>query len=438
MHPRPCDCTPVCVLRASYSMRIRPTRSGGKTFGAASVYRRAVTGSDDLAAVVAGYLVVANDPGAPAVARDYWMHSEPFYRGVVDAIEAVIGTEAVYRRLVANSTDVAAERDLQARVAEALDQDPSLAEKLRELADAADDNVYINYLRGPTYQPAASPIGLDWLTETASRQVRRPTVEADEVLVVIPLSDRDGAGRIRNLMACLLALRDQSFPKERYRVTVVEFDDHPRWHRIVEPLTDHYLHIHGDGLFNKCWTLNVGVRKTLGDVRTLCFLDADMLVDRYFLERNHARFTDAAHDAHLPHTEMLSLDEASSDWVIAQRCGAGSSQVPLAGARGLLLRDVPGACLWTRPEVFHRIGGFDERYRGWGGEDEDMLYRITSAWNVTQYDDVLVHLSHRRPAQHTAAGEPLNGHLPLGTWTGELGYGALEGPAPARGGAGRR
>src|SRR5205823_4699770 len=135
------------------------------------------------------------------------------------------------------------------------------------------------------------------------------------------------------------ALRDQTFPAERYRVTVVELDTLPRWRRVVAPLVDHYLHIRGTGLFNKSWAVNVGVRHSPVTARTLCVLDADILADRHFLERNHARFADPGHGVHLPHTEVLSLDFASSDRAIELRCAAGEAEAPLHDLRGLLLRD---------------------------------------------------------------------------------------------------
>lgn len=419
----------MCELRAKNPMRIRPTRTGGGTFAEASAYRRAEPASGDLAGRVTGYVVMTHDPAVPAVAADYWMHSERFYRAVADPIADRLIADLAYRRLVAHPTDPRAERILAARVATLLEDDPELAAELRARVDVADDNVYINYFRGPDYARNTGDAGLERLAALADRPASRPDGSGDEVLVVIPLSDRDGAGRIRNLMACLLALRDQTMPSTDYRVTVVEFDDVPRWQPLVEPLVDHYLHITGTGLFNKSWTLNAGVRHTLGAAGTLCLLDADILADREFLARNHARFAATGHDAHLPHTEMLSLDALASDHVIEERCARGTGDVSLAGARGLLLRDVPGACLWIKPDLFTEVGGFDERYRGWGGEDEDMLFRIATAGSVVQFDDVFVHLAHRRPAMRREDGQPFNAHVPVGTWTGAQGYGMLDHPA---------
>ncbi|WP_329055512.1 galactosyltransferase-related protein [Amycolatopsis sp. NBC_01488] len=423
----------MCELRAANPMRVRPVRAGSGTFAAASAYRRAVPATGDLATRVTGYVVLTLDPAVPDVAADYWMHSERFYRVVAGPVADRLGGDLAYRRLAAHPTDAGAERALVTRVRTLLGEDPALADELGRRADAADDNVYINYFRGPGYGPGAHDAGLEHLTGLTGRAATRPDGRGDDVLVVVPISDRDGAGRIRNLMACLLALRDQTMPAPHYRVTVVEFDDRPRWRGRIEPLVDHYVHVTGHGLFNKSWTFNAGVRQTLGAARTLCLLDADILVDRDFLARNHARFAEHGHDAHLPHTEMLSLDAPASHHLIEERCDRGTADVPLAGARGLLLRDVPGACLWIRPELYERVGGFDERYRGWGGEDEDMLYRVASAGSVIQFDDVFVHLAHRRPAMRREDGQPFNAQVPVGTWTGAQGYGGLDHPARATG-----
>jgi len=428
VQPRKCDCSPMCSLRAANPMRVRPVRTGGATFASQSAYLRFAPDHGDLAARAAGYAVLAHDPAVPAVAADYWMHSERFYQAALAPLKRDLDGDPAFERLRANPADATAERLLAERIGALLEQDPALARTLCRVVDAADDEVYINYFRGVDYRPDASPVGPERLERITEGRRHGRTGTGRDVLVVIPLSDRDGAGRIRNLTACLLALNDQTFPADRYCVTVVEFDDRPRWQSVIEPWVDRYLHLPGSGLFNKSWTLNAGVRATPGEFRTLCLLDADIIVDREFIERNHARFADPGHDAHLPHTEMLSLDAASSDRAIEERCGTGAPQAPLEGMRGLLLRDVPGACLWTRPEPFHRVGGFDERYRGWGGEDEDMLYRVAAAGAVTQFDDVFLHLAHRRPPMRTAEGKPFNAHVPLGTWTGRDGYGDLAGP----------
>jgi hypothetical protein len=382
-------------------------------------------------------MVLAHDPAVRAIAADYWMHSERFYARVAARLTELCAdapeTSTALRGLTVSPTDVAAQRRFEAALdrglVDRLGQDAELVSAVR----AADEHVYIDYFLGSQYAGAPEPIGLDDLVLEGKRTTRHSTAADGAILVVIPVMERAGTGRIRNLVACLLALRDQSLEPSRYRITVVEYDAHPRWGRLIEPLADHYLHAKGGGRFNKSWALNLGVCRTPGRPRLLCLLDADILVDRFFLERNAARFSDPYHDAHLPHTECLSLDAGASDSLIESRCYTGTAAPPLPDARGLLLRHAPGGCLWIRPESFHRIGGLDERYAGWGGEDEDMLIRTAASGSVVQFDDPMVHLFHPRPPMRRSDGAPINGHIVAGTWTGAAGYGEMSGPRPAGG-----
>ena len=85
--------------------------------------------------------------------------------------------------------------------------------------------------------------------------------------------------------------------------------------------------------------------------------------------------------------------------------------------------------MWIRSALFHRTGGLDERYAGWGGEDEDMIVRMAAAGSIARFDDVMVHLAHRRPPVRTSDGEPFDAHIPVGSWTGRSGYGVPTGPS---------
>ena len=434
MQPRPCHCTPMCSLRTTNPMPVRPTRVPAPTFAGASVYRDAAARS--LSHRLTRYVVLANDPAVPAVAADYWLHSERYYTAVTDAVRRIVaadpGTDAALQRLRNRPADTAAERDLEENLGMLLAWRPYLAELVREPLETADDNIYIDYLRGAGHSATTAPVGFEELRDRA-RELPPPAPTGREpLLVVIPLMDRGGTDRLRNLLACLIALNDQSVPRSGYRVTVAEFDSAPRWRHVVQPLVDDYVHVPGTGRFNKSWAVNAGVRHSPGRPEILCLLDADIIADHRFIERNLARFAAGGHDAHLPHTEMLSLDVTSTHRLIEQRCRRGAPEAPLDMARGLLLRDVPGACLWLREKLFHRIGGLDERYCGWGGEDEDMLVRTATAGTTLQFDDVFLHMAHTRPPMRTGEGRPFNAHLTVGSWTGEHGYGRLTGPSGVR------
>ncbi|MFY1693399.1 glycosyltransferase [Plantactinospora sp. WMMB782] len=252
----------------------------------------------------------------------------------------------------------------------------------------------------------------------AARSPNPPTV-----LVVVPFRDgRADAVRLRNALACLRALADQALPRHRYHVTVVESDSRPRWREAVHPLADTYLFAPKDGPFNKAWTVNVGVRNSPVRTDLVCVLDADILVDRHFLLRNGARFLHAGVGALLPYRNALYLDPAASRRAIARRCLEAAPSAERESLRGFALRSPSGGCVWLRTELFHRVGGLDERFEGWGGEDDDFAIRLGLWAALERYSDTLLHLYHPPARAEIRDGVPTNGPAGVQYWpTREIG-----------------
>ncbi|MFI1254139.1 galactosyltransferase-related protein [Streptomyces netropsis] len=373
--------------------------------------------SRTLAERLTAYAVLAHDPAVPGIAADYWELSEPHYRAV-DALLAGFLADRPdaarpYEDLVADPTALAPQLALRRRLARSLAAGGEERARLAAAVEEADRHIWIDYHLGD-----GDGVAPDEAPAAGTGTVSGPAVAH----LVIPFRDRDADGlRTRNLLACLRALADQG-PSPAHHVTVVETDDRPRSRALLEPLVDAYVFAENPGLFNKSWAVNVGARTVPDSVPYLCVLDADILVDRAFIRRNVGRIADGAHGTHLPFRWSLSLDEPSSLRAIHARTVAGLPDVPESALRGLLLREPPGGCVWVRTEVFHRVGGFDERYEGWGGEDDDVIARLTAAAGVVRFEDPLLHLNHPRP-QMTREGAPFNAHIEPLSWTAAAGYG---------------
>lgn len=394
------------------------------------------TGAAALARRLADYVVLATSPAVPVSAGDYWDMSEAAYLRVRRLAEELTAGRAElagrYQALVQAPDDCGAHRALAASLAGLLEEEPGLRSAAAGLIREADREVWIDLWQGAAYQGEEPEYPLDALLPGGNGGRPAPAAKAGlaagpngagpRVSILIPFRDRDRGLRTRNLLACLRALRDQDAPPGLAEVIVIETDTEPRARQLIEPLAGRYLHAYSGGLFNKSWTVNVGLRAA-GKTELTCVLDTDVLVERSFLTVNTARFSHG-HDAHFPYRHMLSLDPASSDRAIRARLGEGADAVDTAMLRGLLLRDTPGACLWARTEALHRIGGFDERFEGWGGEDDDVTARLGRAGTLARFDDPLLHLHHERPAMVRDDGEFFNAHL-TGTdaWTGADGYG---------------
>ncbi|MFJ9034306.1 galactosyltransferase-related protein [Streptomyces sp. NPDC102274] len=372
-----------------------------------------------LAERLTAYAVLAHDLAVPQIAADYWAKSEDHYRAV-DAALADLVTWApqalgAYKQVLADPTHTGAQHTLREHLIDLLthytDQQAGLADVVTE----ADRHIWVDYHLGADYTAQAPKSAL-------AVPVTRARTEDSQVHVVIPFHDHPGGLRTRNLLACLYALADQE-GGPAYRVTVVETDIEPRTRAALEGAVDDYVFAYKDGLFNKAWAVNVGVVEAGADAMYTCILDADILVDRHFVASNAARLSEGGHGTHLPFRWSLSLDEPSTQRALTLRTREGIANVPGSVLRGLLLREPPGGCVWLRTKVLHAVGGFDERYEGWGGEDDDVIARLAATAPLVRYDDALLHLNHPRPAMTRDDGAPFNNHIEPLSWTGADGYG---------------
>lgn len=379
-----------------------------------------------IAALVANSLVIGVDEGARAANPFYWHRAGPLANAVIDAIKEH-GSDAL--RLASDAlldapgdpSAWAAVRDL---TVEEVSRSPEGSEPILNAAWEVASRSRLDHHVGPlhTPRPGAEGVSVSALTSPRSSEAG----DDPHVLVVIPFRDRSSDGnRVRNLMACLNALRDQSLPAEHYRVCVVESDDQPRWSELVTGHADDYVFAPGSGPFNKCWAVNVGVLNAGGSAEVLCVLDADALPDRDFLRRNSDRFRRPGTGAFLPFRDLLYLDEASTSYAVEQRCLAGQPEVDLDRLRGFVVHRAPGVCVWLRRDVFDAVNGMDERYEGWGREDMDFVLRLNLATSFVHFDDTMFHLHHPTSA-HLRDGQTVNAHIPWLTWDPEGPIGRID------------
>lgn len=369
------------------------------------------------AKAVADNLVIATDPAVRSMCVTWWEQSRPWATTVLRMVQGSADHQirSAGKRLLENTDD----QQLHAELVSALlkhDTGTPPTAAIFEAAWQAECNSRLGYHLGPRYTTTVPVIDADSIRAMPaglSTGIR----DGAEILIVVPFRDQgDERGRLRNLLACLLALRDQSYPRSGYRITVVESDETPRWREIIAPYADHYLFAEDPGPFNKSWAVNVGAMHSPGRPEVLCILDADVLADRNFIARNAARFQNPGTGGHLPYRDMLCLDPAASSFAISERLSRNVSEIHPGHLRGFLLRRPPGCCIWVRMATFQRIGGMDERYQGWGGEDYDFAHRLDFEAPLDTYDDWLLHMYHRPAPMPGPYEQSANARIPSLSW----------------------
>ena len=155
----------------------------------------------------------------------------------------------------------------------------------------------------------------------------------------------------------------------------------PSWVRYVHtPVPDAKMP------YCRSWTLNVGAREAKGEL--LIFHDNDLLVPKKYAAESWARYQEGFEVINLKRFIFyLSEEHAStvkSDHVL------NYSQSPVA----IMQNAEAGGSLAVARGAFLAIGGYDESFVGWGGEDNEFWERAQSR-RVWPYGYLpLVHLWH--------------------------------------------
>lgn len=203
----------------------------------------------------------------------------------------------------------------------------------------------------------------------------------DSVSYVVPFRNLDRGGAIETVLD---GIRAQSFPN--IQIIAVEDDSNTKISLdSIYPVE--YLRVDANPLFNKSRAFNRGVSKAVHDVIVLH--DADMLAPCDYTRSifDILKFKDGCH---LGKT-VIYADKPSTDRITQSR------QVNLDSDFDRVVGYYEGGSLACKKATYWSVGGFDERYEGYGCEDCDFYERISSIseWFGTRTVDML-HLYHGR------------------------------------------
>jgi hypothetical protein len=178
------------------------------------------------------------------------------------------------------------------------------------------------------------------------------------------------AVRAQNL-AFMLAWYQRHFDWEW---VVVEQDSEPRLPDQAPFPGLKHLFVRNSGPFNKAWGLNVGVHAAQSEV--LYFCDADMLLPKAALDTAVSLCSRRVLAVN-PYDQLLDLDAEASQQLLT---GLKDPEFTFEGAVGVRGDGEQlcfcGGAFFMRRTLHRRMGGFDERYLGWGGEDDAMTLRL--------------------------------------------------------------
>lgn len=226
---------------------------------------------------------------------------------------------------------------------------------------------------------------------------------------IITYRAADDPARRANLEAVLAWLKLQP-PAE---VIVVEQDVAPTLGDLAPFPGLRSLFVYNPGPFNKSWGFNVGVRASTGSV--LAFGDADVLCRGLPAAVAAARSGAPVVRAF---SRAVDLDEADSDMLRADLSCLGDPSFAVTAPDRAQSGEIMPLCeklvLFQR-QFLARLGGWDERFLGWGGEDDAMDIKIqrSGARGAMVKGSPGFHLAHRRVGATIAADPHYRNNLAL-------------------------
>lgn len=252
---------------------------------------------------------------------------------------------------------------------------------------------FTSRLHAPRLQP---PLGKRLLRRClAEAPIRRRStlLRGDGPPELSVLIGHRGLERLPLLLATLDSLAAQE--DVRLECLVIEQDSEPR---IAERLPPWVRHIHGPlpdptAPYNRSHTFNLGARAARAPV--LLLHDNDMLVPAGYARRLLEKIA-RGYAVVNPKRFVFYLDEVHSVAVLA-----GSEDYGARPAEAIVQNLEAGGSMAITAEAYAAIGGMDEGFVGWGGEDNEFwdrcLTRPTWIWGY----EPIVHLWHRgQPLKH--------------------------------------
>jgi hypothetical protein len=140
--------------------------------------------------------------------------------------------------------------------------------------------------------------------------------------------------------------------------------------------------------YNRGWAFNAGSERALG--RLLIFHDNDMLCPAGYAAEVVARAQEGALFLDLKRF-VFYFDEGASNRMFS------SGTLP-AESPAVIVQNLQGGSVVASRQAFFEIGGFDESFVGWGGEDNEFRERAETSGRVNGFGYLpFIHLWH--PAQ---------------------------------------
>jgi len=192
--------------------------------------------------------------------------------------------------------------------------------------------------------------------------------------------------RTRNLIYTCNYIKSLGF-----NVLVIEHDEHSKIKTICDDIGVKHEFIKNSGLFNRAWAFNCF--RNFIDSEKVFLADNDIIIEKEILYET-VRYLDV-YDVVRPFNGVVCCydDETTKNLIFNNVKELDFSKFNHTN----IFNISGGLCAFRTDSFYDKLKGFDERFEGWGGEDDEMHNHILkSRLNIYSFNNIGIHLFHER------------------------------------------
>ena len=210
--------------------------------------------------------------------------------------------------------------------------------------------------------------------------------------VIIPFRDANDPKRIANLDIVLKHLKIIGVE----HVIISEEDESSKLNEFVDSWSKYFksfllLFTQSNDLFNKSAAVNEGVKKAT--TSHVVMMDSDVLIEKDVFDKSLS-LLDSFFDFVYPFNRMVQQIYSIGESIENFDFSNVDSEIEIRP-------NADGGCLFCRKQSLLNIGGFNQNYKGWGGEDNEVTLRINlSDYKSVRLNNILYHLHHTKKTRN--------------------------------------